>query len=59
LAATASTADLTNTVAVIPKDSHWKHTAPVWIFDIAMLGVLSVFYAGFVRWKLRLKGAAK
>jgi hypothetical protein len=59
LAATASTADLTNTVAVIPKDSHWKHTASVWIFDIAMLGVLSVFYAGFVRWKLRLKGAAK
>jgi hypothetical protein len=59
LAATASTADLTTTVAVIPKDSHWKHTASVWIFDIAMLGVLSVFYAGFVRWKIRLKGAAK
>ena len=59
LAATASTADLTNTVAVIPKDSHWEHTASVWIFDIAMLGVLSVFYAGVVRWKIRLKGAAK
>jgi ABC-type multidrug transport system ATPase subunit len=59
LAATASTSDLTTTVAVIPKDSHWKHTASVWIFDIAMLGVLSAFYAGFVRWKIRLKGAAK
>jgi ABC transport system ATP-binding/permease protein len=56
LAATASTADLTNTVAAIPKDSHWKHTAAVWLFDIAMLGVLSVFYAGFVRWKIRPQG---
>jgi ABC-type multidrug transport system ATPase subunit len=57
LAATASTADLTNTVLVIAKDSHWKHTASVWLFDIAMLGVLSVFYAGLVRWKLGLRGA--
>jgi hypothetical protein len=57
LAATASTADLTNTVLVIAKDSHWKHTASAWLFDIVMLGVLSVFYAGFVRWKIRLNGA--
>ena len=54
LAATASTADLTNTVAVIPKDSHWKHTASAWLFDIAMLGVLATVYTGFVRWKIRL-----
>jgi len=27
------------------------------LFDIAMLGVLSVFYAGLVRWKIRLRGA--
>lgn len=59
LAATASTADLTNTVLVISKDSHWKHTGSVWLFDIAMLGVLSVFYAGLVRWKLRLKAAVE
>lgn len=59
LAATASTADLTNTVLVISKDSHWKHTGSVWLFDIAMLGVLSVFYAGLVRWKLRLKATVK
>jgi ABC-type multidrug transport system ATPase subunit len=52
LAATASTADLTNTVLVIAKDSHWKHTASAWLFDIVMLGVLSVLYAGFVRWKI-------
>jgi ABC-type multidrug transport system ATPase subunit len=57
LAATASTADLTNTVLVISKDSHWSHTASPWLFDIAMLGVLSVFYTGLVQWKLRLRGA--
>jgi hypothetical protein len=28
-----------------------------WLFDIAMLGVLSVFYTGLVRWKIRLRGA--
>jgi energy-coupling factor transporter ATP-binding protein EcfA2 len=55
LAATASTADLTNTVAVIPHDSHWKHTASAWTFDIVMLGVLSVCYVGFVRWSLRFR----
>ncbi|WP_029114309.1 ATP-binding cassette domain-containing protein [Mycobacterium sp. URHB0044] len=55
LAATASTADLTNTVRVIAKDSHWRHTSSAWLFDIVMLAVLSVFYAGFVRWKLRIQ----
>ena len=59
LAATASTTDLINMVAVIPSDSHWKHTASVWLFDIAMLGVLSVFYVGLVRWKLRFTGGAE
>ena len=57
LAATASTADVTNTVLVISKDSHWKHSGSVWLFDIAMLGVLSVFYAVLVRWQIRLRGA--
>ena len=59
LAAAASTADLTNTVLVIAKDSHWKHTASAWLFDIVALGVISIFYAGFGRWKIRLKGAVK
>ena len=59
LAATSSTADLTNTVLVISKDSHWKHAGSVWLFDIAMLGVLSVFYAGLVRWKIRLTQRAR
>jgi hypothetical protein len=38
----------------VPKDSHWEHTASAWWFDLAMLVVLSVFYAGFVRWRIRL-----
>ena len=59
LAATASTVDLTNTVAVIPHDSHWKHTASAWTFDIVMLAVLSACYIGLLRWKIRLKGTIK
>jgi hypothetical protein len=54
LAATASTADLTNTVAVIPHDAHWRHAPSAWLFDMAMLGALAVAYTGFVRWRIRL-----
>jgi len=56
-AATASTADLSNLAVGIAKDSHWKHTSAAWFFDIAMLGVLSIAFAGFVRWKIRLHAA--
>ncbi|WP_041313742.1 FHA domain-containing protein [Mycobacterium sp. JS623] len=59
LAATASTVDLTNTVAVIPRDSHWKHTAAAWTFDIGMLGVLAVCYLAFARRKIRFKAITK
>jgi ABC-type multidrug transport system ATPase subunit len=56
-AATASTIDLTGLVPapLSPDDSHWKHTAGTWWFDMGMLVALSVFYVGFVRWKIRLK----
>ena len=56
-AASASTADLTTLVPgpLTPKDSHWQHTPGAWLFDMAMLGALSIFYVGFVRWKIRLK----
>ncbi|KAA0082821.1 ATP-binding cassette domain-containing protein [Mycolicibacterium sp. P9-64] len=53
-AATASTADLSNLV-VIAKDAHWQHTASAWLFDIAMLGVLSIAFAGIARWRIRVK----
>jgi len=57
-AASASTVDLIKLVPgpLTPKDSHWQHTPKAWIFNIAMLGALSIGYAGFVRWRLRLKG---
>ncbi|QUR69736.1 FHA domain-containing protein [Mycobacterium spongiae] len=57
-AASASTVDLTTLVPgpVTPKDSHWRHTPSAWWLDIGMLVALSVFYASFVRWKIRLRG---
>ncbi|GAB3010315.1 ABC transporter ATP-binding/permease Rv1747 [Mycobacterium bourgelatii] len=56
-ATSASTIDLTKLCPVpqVPKDSHWHHTPGAWLFDMAMLAVLSVFYLSFVRWKIRLK----
>ncbi|MDT5290126.1 MAG: transport system ATP-binding/permease protein [Mycobacterium sp.] len=58
-AATASTVDLSNLVVGIAQDSHWQHTASAWLFDIAMLAVLSIAFAGFVRWRIRLTGATR
>ena len=57
-AASASTVDLTTLQPgpQTPKDSHWQHTAATWWFDIGMLAAISIFYLGFVRWKIRLKG---
>jgi ABC-type multidrug transport system ATPase subunit len=52
VAATASTIDLPNLVPAV-HDPLWKHSASTWLFDIAMLAVLSVAFAGFVRWRLR------
>jgi energy-coupling factor transporter ATP-binding protein EcfA2 len=55
--ATASTVGVTDMVKppIMPDDSHWKHTSEAWLFDMAMLGVLSIFYVCFVRFKIRLK----
>jgi ABC transport system ATP-binding/permease protein len=55
LAATASTTDLSNLVTGVPKDARWKHTASALAFDVVMLGVLSLGYAAFVRWSIRLR----
>jgi ABC-type transport system involved in multi-copper enzyme maturation permease subunit len=56
-AASGSTVDLWTVVPgeIVPKDSHFKHTAGTWLFDMGMLAVLSVIYAGFVWWRSRLK----
>jgi ABC-type multidrug transport system ATPase subunit len=57
-ATTASTIDLLRLVPgpLTPQDSHWKHTASAWLFNMAMLGAICVAYISFVRWKIRLKG---
>ncbi|MDZ4269154.1 MAG: FHA domain-containing protein [Mycobacterium sp.] len=58
-AASASTVDLIRLVPgpLTPKDRHWEHTSGAWLFDVAMLVAISVFYLGFVRWRIRLKAA--
>ena len=53
-AATASTADLGNLVIGIVQDAHWQHAASTWLFDMFMLTVLAVLFAGAARWRLRL-----
>ncbi len=53
----ASTVDLTNLVP-IAADPILMHSASTWLFDMAMLAVLALFFAGFVRWRLRLKAKA-
>ena len=56
-AAQASTVDLWTIEPgpLAPKDSHFKHTAKTWLFDVGMLALLTVVYAGFVGWRSRLK----
>jgi hypothetical protein len=39
----------------MPDDSFWKHTSGTWLLDMGMLALLSIFYLGFVRFKIRLK----
>jgi ABC-type multidrug transport system ATPase subunit len=56
-AAAAATVDIRHLVpgSLLPQDRFWEHTSKIWLFDIGMLAALSVFYAGFVRWKIRLR----
>jgi ABC transport system ATP-binding/permease protein len=56
-AAASSTVDVRHLVPVslLPQDRFWQHTSKIWLLDIGMLAGLSVFYAAFVRWKIRLR----
>jgi ABC transport system ATP-binding/permease protein len=57
-AAGASSIDFPDLVKVkqIPtNDSIWQHSKHIFLLDMAMLALLSVFYAGFVRWHIRLR----
>ncbi|WP_082982870.1 FHA domain-containing protein [Mycobacterium sp. 1423905.2] len=56
-AAAASTVDLRHLVpgSLVSQDRFWEHTSKGWLIDMGMLGALSLFYATFVRWKIRLR----
>ncbi|WP_372494606.1 FHA domain-containing protein [Mycobacterium colombiense] len=56
-AAAASTVDLRHLVpdSLLSQDRFWQHTPKIWLLDMGMLAALSIFYAGFVRWKIRLR----
>ncbi|OBB77432.1 FHA domain-containing protein [Mycobacterium sp. 852014-52144_SCH5372336] len=58
-AASASTIDLIRLVPgpLTPNDRHWDHSAGTWLFDIAMLALISIGYTAFVRWRIRLSSA--
>jgi ABC transport system ATP-binding/permease protein len=55
-AAAASTVDVRNLVpaTLLPQDQFWQHTRHFWLLDMGMLAGLTVFFACFVRWKIRL-----
>ena len=56
-AAASSTVDLRSLVpgGELPHDRFWEHTSKIWLIDIGMLAGLSLIYACFVRWKIRLR----
>lgn len=56
-AAAASTVDLRHGIpgSLVAQDRFWQHKSSIWLFDMAVLAALSLFHAGFVRWKIRLR----
>jgi len=56
-AAAASTVDLRHLVppTLLPQDQFWQHSRHSWLLDMGMLAGLTVFFASFVRWKIRLR----
>ncbi|MGO9101173.1 MAG: ATP-binding cassette domain-containing protein [Mycobacterium sp.] len=56
-AAAASTVDVRHLVpaTLLPQDQFWQHTRHFWLLDMGMLAGLAVFFACFIRWKIRLR----
>ncbi|MDT5255338.1 MAG: transport system ATP-binding/permease protein [Mycobacterium sp.] len=56
-AAASSTVDVRHLVpaTLLPQDQFWQHTRHFWLLDMGMLAALTVVYACFVRWKIRLR----
>ncbi|MGA9490345.1 MAG: ATP-binding cassette domain-containing protein, partial [Mycobacterium sp.] len=48
-------ADLVKVKQIPTNDPIWQHSKHIFFFDMAMLATLSLFYAGYVRWSIRLK----
>jgi hypothetical protein len=55
-AAASSTVDVRHLVpgTLVSQDRWWQHNSGAWLFDMAMLAALSLFFTGFVRWRIRL-----
>jgi hypothetical protein len=56
-AAAASTVDLRTLMpgGELPHDRFWEHAPKIWLIDMGTLVGLSLLYACFVRWKIRLR----
>lgn len=55
-AAMASTVDLRAIAPLAPANEKlWSHSSPWWLLDMAMLAVMGIAAAGYVRWRLRLQ----
>jgi ABC transport system ATP-binding/permease protein len=56
-AAASSTVDVRHLVppTLLPQDQFWQHTRHFWLLDMGMLAGLTVLYACFVRWNIRLR----
>jgi ABC transport system ATP-binding/permease protein len=56
-AAAAATVDVRHLVppTLLPQDQFWQHTRHFWLLDMGVLAGLTVFYACFVRWNIRLR----
>jgi ABC transport system ATP-binding/permease protein len=56
-AAASSTVDVRHLVpaTLLPQDQFWQHTRHFWLLDMGMLAALTVVYACFVRWRIRLR----
>lgn len=56
-AAASSTVDVRRLVpdTLLPQDQFWPHTRHFGLLDMGMLAGLTLFFACFVRWKIRLR----
>lgn len=55
-AASASTVDLRTIAPLTPSnETLWTHDSNTWLLSMAMLAILGIVMAGFIRWRVRLQ----